>query len=152
MTSSDASLFARYWGRVLVVVILAGVLGSFIVLLRTRTEGSLWRSGVLGSTVFQPVGCTSGQHAGFFGAELEGKDGSRLRVVRDPAGVDSLLLTLGPATGTPTFVTVARDSCTRFDVEVTEGNFSSNRIRAIDISVAVECSSLRGVVRGKNCL
>jgi hypothetical protein len=141
-----------FWETARVFVFLAfigGIYGLSVLIDRTEVKGRLQAKGALGSWVFEPDGCTSGQREGFGGVILtaSASPGRVVRVVRDPVRGD-LVMVASP--GQPEHV-LGGNPCPHFEVNVERTNTNINDIWAVNGSVAVECDELSGSAAFEGC-
>ena len=129
-------------------LLLVTILGGAFYTTRMTTSGELIRAGDLGDRVFEAMSCAAGQRAGFYGAEFTAKDGTRLRVVRDAADIDTVMV---GAPGGGVLAPIQRASCKRFEVEIETTNFIADGIRALNVTLTVDCPNLRGTLAGRSC-
>jgi hypothetical protein len=139
-------------GAVLALAIpalIAATVGLFLFVASSDASGKLQASGTLGSWVFEPDACSSGQHEGFGGVILTSKahPGRVVRVVRDPVRGSLVVVA---SQGAPNHV-IGSDSCSRFDVSVVRTDTSINDIWAMDGRMTLECKSLSGSATFEGC-
>jgi hypothetical protein len=115
----------------------------------TEVSGRLRASGSLGTWVFEPDDCTSGQREGFGGVVLTAsKHRDRVvRVVQDPVRGGVVVVA---AKGLPNHV-LSVESCTRLDANVERTTTNINDIWVVDGSVSLECRELSGSVTFAGC-
>lgn len=130
-------------------LILVGSLSLAFFMAQTEVSGSLRASGTLGSWVFEPDDCTSGQRDGFGGVTLtaSAQPGHVVRVVRDPVRGNLVVVA---SQGRPNHV-LNGNGCARFDMAVQRTSTKINDIWAVDGSLTVECEELSGAVTFEGC-
>lgn len=133
----------------LVPLLVIGPLALFYMVSHTEVAGQLQADGKMGSWVFTPDECTSGQREGFGGVVLSSsQDAARVvRVVKDP--VKGALLVVAEASGKTHLF--EPDSCTRLDLVVQRTDTSINEIWAVNGRASVNCTGLSGNVTFEGC-
>jgi hypothetical protein len=133
----------------LVPLFIASTLGLFFLVSRTEVKGRLDAKGALGSWVFEPDDCTSGQREGFGGVTLTASAarGRVVRVVRDPVRGDLVVVA---SQGKPNHALESK-SCARFQANVERTSTNINDIWVVNGSVSVECNELSGSVVFEGC-
>jgi hypothetical protein len=131
-------------------LLLAGIpVLFFITAASTEVTGRLQASGALGSWVFEPDDCVSGQREGFGGVVLTAsKQPERVvRVVKDPVR-GQLVVVASPQK--PNHV-LSRESCSRLDASAERTSTNINDIWVVDGKMTLECTDLSGSVTFEGC-
>lgn len=129
-------------------LLIAGILGVFLLIAGTEVSGRLQAKAGLGSWAFSPDDCSSGQREGFSGVVLTAPDQQRvIRALKDP--IRGNLVVVASA-GQPNHV-LSSDSCRRFEVNLDRTNTSINDIWVMDGSLVLECAELSGSVTFEGC-
>ena len=133
----------------LIPAFIVGILGLFYLVSRSELSGQLSAKGALGSWVFVPDDCTSGQREGFGGVVLTAStERDRLvRIVQDPVRGNLVVVV---SKGQPNHV-LASDSCARLQASVERTSTNINDIWVVEGSLLLECSELSGSVNFKGC-
>ena len=139
-------------GAALALVIpafIVATVGLFLFATSAEVSGRLQAGGVLGSWVFEPDECNSGQHEGFGGVTLgvSSEPGRKVRIVRDPVR-GNLVVIAEP--GKPNHV-ISSESCPRLVVNVRRGNTNINDVWTQDGNASLECAELTGSVKFAGC-
>ncbi len=127
-----------------VALFVVGVILVAFLISSSDVEGELVLSTKGGAeTTFIPDDCRSGAPRGFAGVELSGDvPGVVVRLLDDPMQ--------GPRVAVERehggLVTYDRDACQTLDVEVEEGNTTTNDVRSLRGSARVQCEGVRGKV------
>jgi len=130
------------------LAVLGGIAAFVYFIGHGSLKGSLARPPELGAGRFVPKTCSNGQHDGFFGAQILGEDGARLRVTRDATGAT---LVLYAAAGAMSFAPIAQTGCTRRRVDVREGSVSANHVPGMDLDLELTCGELIGSISATKC-
>jgi hypothetical protein len=132
-----------------VPLLIAGILGLFFMAANTEVSGRLQASGALGSWIFEPDDCVSGQREGFGGVVLTAsKHPERVvRVVKDPVR-GQLVVVASP--GKPNHV-LSGESCSRLDASAERTSTNINDIWVVDGKMTLECGDLSGSVAFEGC-
>src|SRR4030095_16123465 len=123
--------------------------GLFYMVSRTEVSGRLQAKGALGSWVFEPDSCSSGQCEGFGGVVLtaSAQPERLVRAVRDPVRGNLVVVA---SNGQPNHV-LTDGSCTRFDVKADRTSTNINEVWVVDGRLSIECSELSGSVVFEGC-
>jgi hypothetical protein len=132
-----------------VPLLIAGIAMLFFITASTEVTGRLQASGALGSWVFEPDDCVSGQREGFGGVVLTAsKQPERVvRVVKDPVRGELVVVA---APGKPNHV-LSGNSCSRLDASAERTNTSYNDIWLVNGKMTLECNDLSGSVTFEGC-
>jgi hypothetical protein len=133
----------------LVPVFIAGMLGLFFMMANTEVSGRLQASGALGSWVFEPDDCVSGQREGFGGVVLTASKAPErvVRVVKDPVRGQLIVVA---SSGKPNHV-LSGESCSRLDASAERTSTNINDIWVVDGKATLECNGLSGSVTFEGC-
>lgn len=134
----------------LIPLLIAGVVGLFLFVNSPTLEGSLTASGELGSWVFTPDDCSSGQRAGFSGVELSSSahPSHRIRLMRDP--VRGNLVVIDDSSQSRPIV-LDTDACRRLGLSVRQADTSINDVWVMEGSARLDCDQLSGSVTFDGC-
>lgn len=130
-------------------LLIAGIIGLFFMGMSTEVSGKLSASGALGSWVFEPDDCVSGQREGFGGVVLTASKQPEhvVRVVKDPVR-GQLVVVASP--GKPNHV-LSGQSCSRLEASAERTSTNINDIWVVDGRMTLECSDLSGSVTFAGC-
>jgi hypothetical protein len=130
-------------------LLISGILGLFFLVGSTEVSGRLQAGGALGSWVFEPDDCVSGQREGFGGVVLTSKKQPEhvVRVVKDPVRGQLVVVA---SSGKPNHV-LSRESCTRLDASAERTSTNINDIWVVDGNMTLECGDLSGSVTFEGC-
>jgi hypothetical protein len=133
----------------LVPVFIASMLGLFFMMANTEVSGRLQASGALGSWVFEPDDCVSGQREGFGGVVLTASKAPErvVRVVKDPVRGQLIVVA---SSGKPNHV-LSGESCSRLDASAERTSTNINDIWVVDGKATLECNGLSGSVTFEGC-
>lgn len=134
----------------LIPLLIGGVVGLFLFVSASTLEGTLTASGELGSWVFTPDDCSSGQRAGFSGVELSSSahPSHRIRLMRDPVR-GNLVIIDDSSQSRP--IVIDTDACRRFDLSIRQTNTSINDVWVMEGSAGLDCDQLSGHVTFDGC-
>jgi hypothetical protein len=133
----------------LVPLLIGASLLVFSLATSTEVTGVLEASGKLGTWVFTPDDCVSGQREGFGGVVLTSKAAPErvVRVVKDP--VKGALLVIAERTGANHVFEPS--ACESLDLVAQRTDTNINDIWAVDGRARVECLGLSGTVTFEGC-